>query len=109
MSAKEDRELAIADAKMLRQLHGQNAVHGMLGEIFVQLGGIQEAVNWAKRSDTNYGRLLAMWSKTAPSMIPQHGMQGDVNITINNNLSSTALDDITEYGPITIDHRDDED
>lgn len=109
MSAKEDRELAIADGKMLRQLHGQNAVHGMLGEMFIQLGGIEGAVDWAKRSDTNYGRFLNLWAKTAPAMIPQHGMQGDVNITINNSLSQTALDDIEVDGAVTIDHRDDED
>ncbi len=93
-----------ADAKVLRQLASQNALHGMFGEVFLELGGKDFLKDWAREHPD---RFITLLSKMTPNLIPQHGMQGDVNITINNSLGATPLDDI-EGGEV-IDHRDDDD
>ncbi len=93
-----DRKKALAEAKkknrVARELRAQHVVYGVLGDVFEKIGGVDEMVDWVRRSDKNQGSFYRMFAKAAPSMIPTHGMQGDVNITVNNQLKPTPLDDI---------------
>jgi len=76
-------------AAVKRQLSAQSAVHGVLAEVFDQLGGTDGMVEWARDNRTDFYRMFA---KSTPGLIPSHGLQGDINITVNPALQPTSLD-----------------
>ena len=71
-------------------LNSQHAIMGIFGNVFVELGGQQFLLEWARDNPTKYITLL---TKMVPTMSPVSGFQGDVNITINPALPRTSLDD----------------
>lgn len=71
-------------------LGAQHALHGMFADVLHDLGGKDFVLNWAKE---NPGRYLNLLVKMTPNLIPTSGMQGDINLTVNNALLPTALDD----------------
>jgi len=71
-------------------LSAQHAIAGMLGEVFEDIGGQQGLTEYAAENRRWFYTSLF---KNIPTMAPTVGMQGDVNITVNNNLTRTALDD----------------
>lgn len=72
-----------------RQLAAQSAVHAELAFVYDDIGGRQTFSSWAKEHQTEFYR---MFVKATPNLIPSHGMQGDINITINAKLEESALD-----------------
>jgi hypothetical protein len=72
------------------QLVAQNPLHGMFARTFERLGGEGFLFDWAAKNPTKF--LTLMQKMTAPLM-PTSGVQGDVNIQINNNLQPTKLDE----------------
>ena len=75
----------------------QHAIHGVMGHVFQQLEeeSIRETgsgfvLNWAR---DNPGRFINLICRMTPTIAPMTGMQGDVNLTVNHTLISTALDD----------------
>ncbi len=71
-------------------LEQQHPFHGMLGRVFDRVGGEDRVVEWA---DENFGSYMRMMVAVTPSVAPTQGMQGEVHLTINNNLVMTALDE----------------
>ena len=76
-------------AAVKRQLSSQSAVHGVLADVFEELGSTKGMVEWAKENRTEFYRMFA---KATPAMVPSHGMQGDITINVNTALQPTALD-----------------
>ena len=91
-------ELSIDHVAQLRSvLEGQHAIHGIFGRVLEKLENksMQETgngfvYNWAEE---NPGRFINLICKMTPSLQPLSGMQGDITLTINNNLIQTSLDD----------------
>jgi hypothetical protein len=72
------------------QLVAQNPLHGIFARVFDRAGGEEYLLDFAKKYPSKY--LSLMVKMTAPLM-PTSGVQGDVNIQINNNLQPTKLDE----------------
>ena len=91
-----EQTLLIADdtiyqlEQVKQALSAQHAIHGMMGRVFERLGGEDFMYEWAL---DNPGRFLGMLVKATPGLAPTQGMQGDINLTVNQNLISTSLDD----------------
>jgi len=75
--------------RIVQQLETQHPMHGALGRVYQRVGGEERLVRYA---DENFGAFLKMMFAATPSVAPTNAIQGDINITINNNLISTALD-----------------
>ena len=88
--SKKRRQLAVQ-----RQLDAQNALHGAMADAWLQMGGMKHLVAWGKKNPTTFYKEMFRMS---PGLIPTAGMQGDVNITIHNNLGRTELDGPLEAG-----------
>ena len=73
-------------------MSAQHAVHGMMADVFEELGG---QVFLKEYAEENPRWFLTMFLKSTPNILPQAGIQGDVNITINENLIPTKLDSAT--------------
>tara|TARA_R110000772_G_scaffold36590_3_gene87514 strand:- start:3179 stop:3517 length:339 start_codon:yes stop_codon:yes gene_type:complete len=74
----------------LRQtLESQHAIHGVFGRVYERLGGEEMVMEWA---DENRGKFISLLVGMAPNVAPTSAHHGDINIQINNNLISTALD-----------------
>lgn len=71
-------------------LENQHAIHGMFGRVFERLGGEDFLYEWGV---DNPGRYITLMCKMTPGLAPLQGMQGDINLTVNQNLISTSLDD----------------
>jgi hypothetical protein len=72
------------------QLVAQNPLHGIFARVFDRAGGEEYLLDFAIKQPAKY--LSLMVKMTAPLM-PTSGVQGDVNIQINNNLQPTKLDE----------------
>ena len=81
--------MGLPTSRVVKQLSAQSAVHEVFGEVFEELGGRDFLLEWAKQNPTPFVKLLAGMS---PGLMPTQGMQGDINITINNSLGKTPLD-----------------
>ena len=77
-------------AQLRTVLEGQHAIHGMMARVFDRLGGEDFVYEWAQ---DNPGRFIGMFVKATPTLAPLQGMQGDIQLTVNNHLVSTSLDD----------------
>ena len=94
----EERDISEDHIAQLRTvLEGQHAIHGIFGRTLEQLErkAIDETgngfvYNWAEE---NPGRFITLLVKMTPNLAPLQGMQGDINLTVNNNLITTALDE----------------
>ena len=77
--------------------NAQHPMHGFLGNVleeleaeFIRDTGEGYVKGWAR---VNPGRFITLICRTVPTLAPLQGMQGDVNLTVNQNLISTSLDD----------------
>ena len=84
----EREESAVTQFKEVMQQ--QHVMHGMFSRVFERLGGEDFLYEWGEE---NPGRFITLMCKMTPNLAPLQGMQGDVNLTVNNNLISTALDE----------------
>jgi hypothetical protein len=82
--------LTVTRTAVVDALHQQHPIHGIIGEIFEDLGGHRGLLECAQENPKWF---YTNMFKTVPNMAPLQGMQGDINLTINNNLIPTALDD----------------
>jgi len=78
--------------KVQEVMHAQHALHGVLADVWAELGGPAFVKEWAREQP---GQFISMMVRLTPSMIPQHGIQGDVNIVVNNIFKPTELDRVT--------------
>ena len=88
-----DQELMPEDDNVERikqVLTAQHAMHGMLAEVFEDIGGQVALTEYAAE---NQRWFYSSFFKLTPTLAPTVGMQGDINLTINNHLTRTALDD----------------
>jgi hypothetical protein len=75
--------------RLRKQLSSQNAIHGLFGEVFEELGGRAFLQEWA---EDNPSRFISLFVKMTPGLIPTAGLTGDINITIHNDLGPSPLD-----------------
>ena len=75
---------------LLEECSQYGAFTRMLAEVFEEVGGRAYLKEVAEDQPKFF---LTLFSKAQPGLMPRQGMQGDVNITINNHLTKTALDD----------------
>jgi len=87
MSDGPSQELILKDA-----LAAQHPLFGLMGEVFVEMGGKAFLREWA---EDHPGQFIGYLFKGTPSIAPSHAIMGDVNITINNALVPTDLDSTT--------------
>ena len=86
-------------AQIKAALTAQHAVHGLFADVLTDLENeaLQETgegfiKGWAKK---NPSRFITLFVKMTPNLMPQQGVQGDLNITINDQLMPTDLDSVT--------------
>jgi hypothetical protein len=83
--SEESKELNLIQQSMA----AQHPLHGMMAEVFRRRGG----VDWLDQLAEEHPRwFITMMVKMVPGVAPSQGMQGDLNITINNTLVRTELD-----------------
>ena len=75
---------------LVEEFSQYGALPRIFAEVFEQVGGIAYVKEVAEDQPKFY---LTLLSKMQPGLMPRHGMQGDISITINNHLTKTALDD----------------
>jgi hypothetical protein len=80
-------------ALVVEQLSSQCAVHGLLGEVFAEVGGKEFVVDWAQE---NPGAFIKLLVGATPSLQPMNTIQGDVNLHVHNTLGPTELDVVGE-------------
>ena len=88
--------------KVLREtLSAQHPLHGIMGEVFEEMGGKAFIREWA---EDHPGQFIGYLFKATPNIGPTQAIQGDVTITINNNLILTDLDRVTldEQGRVVV-------
>ena len=88
-----DGELVPSASKpltLVEEFSQYGALPRILAEVFEEVGGIAYVKEVAEDQPKFF---LTLMSKMQPGLMPRQGMQGDVNITINNHLTKTALDD----------------
>jgi hypothetical protein len=73
-------------------LAAQHPLLAIMGEVFEEQGGKAFITEYAQEHP---GQFLGYLFKAVPTVIPTHGISGDVNIIINNALQPTALDHVT--------------
>ncbi len=73
-------------------LRGQHVLHGVLGEVYDELGGKELVKEWAKE---NPGGFIKMIMACTPSMTPMNHIQGDVHLHVHPALAPTELDHST--------------
>jgi hypothetical protein len=100
-------------AQIKAALTAQHAVHGLFADVLEDLENesIRETgqgflKNWAK---DNPSRFITLFVKMTPNLMPQQGVQGEVNIKINGGLVPTDLDAVTldEQGRVVMVGHDD--
>lgn len=88
------REVALRD-----RLQSQHPLHGMMADVFEELGGEEFLLSWAEENQTEFIRMML---KLAPPAIPK-GQQGGIHLHVHSDLQPTALD--AGQGPgVTIDN-----
>jgi hypothetical protein len=76
-------------ARLQTQLQSQNAIHGLFGEVFEEMGGRAFLKEWA---EDNPSRFITLFVKMVPGLIPTASLTGDIKISIHNDLGPSALD-----------------
>ena len=76
--------------RLVPYLSGHNPVHGILGEVFEEIGGKRFAKEWALENQTQFMRLFV---GSAPTAAPTSGKTGELTIRIESSLNRTSLDD----------------
>ena len=79
-------------ALLRKQLTAQHALHGLFGEVFEELGGKQFLLDAA---ENNPRWFITTMCKMTPNLMPQAGIQGDVNISMHAKMVPTNLDTAT--------------
>ena len=74
-------------------LDSQHPMHGLLGRVLERAGGEDYILEWAEDHPGQFIKLLV--ANCVPAVQPQSGVQGDINITINEVLQPTSLDSVT--------------
>ena len=72
-----------------RQLRAQHAMHGLLYDIYEDIGGFSQMANWARENQTDFYKLFI---NSTPSLMPTQGLQGEVEIKVSSKLQPTTLD-----------------
>lgn len=70
------------------QLANQHSLHGLMGEVFEDLGGKEFLMTWAEE---NPDKFINHLMKLAPPAIPK-GQQGSIHLHVHNDLVPGALD-----------------
>ena len=78
--------------QITESLKAHHPLAGLLGEVFEELGGKAFISEWAADNPTKF---IGLMFQQLPSAAPIAGFQGEVNITINQNLQPTDLDKTT--------------
>ncbi len=78
------------EERMVNTLSNQHPIDGMIGEVFMELGGKAWLKEWA---EANPGKFLMMWKGAKPAIAPVSGKSGELVIKIESSLTTTALDD----------------
>lgn len=81
--AEESQELALKG-----RLQSQHPLHGMMAEVFEELGGQEFLLSWAEENQTEFVRMML---KLAPPAIPK-GQTGAIHLHVHSDLQPTALD-----------------
>jgi hypothetical protein len=76
-------------ARVHSTLTAQHAIHGVLADVLIEVGGKNYIKDWAEENPGAFIRLLV---SSVPNLAPVTGISGDVSITINNTLIRTELD-----------------
>ncbi len=74
-------------------MKAQHAVHGMMADVFERIGGEEGLVEFIQEGNQKW--FYTLFLKNTPTLLPQAGVTGDVNITVNQNLQPTDLDSVT--------------
>ncbi len=69
-------------------LANQHSLHGMLGEVFEELGGKDFLLDWAEE---NPDKFITHLMRLAPPAIPK-GQQGAIHLHVHSDLQPSALD-----------------
>lgn len=69
-------------------LHAQHPIHGLFGDVFDSVGGVDRLADWA---EDNYGDFIRIFAKMAPAPQPDNQPQ-QIQIQINNQLGPSPLD-----------------
>ena len=76
------------EVALKNRLATQHPLHGMMGEVFEELGGQEFLLTWAEENQTEFIRMMI---KLAPPAIPK-GQTGGVTLHVHTALGPTALD-----------------
>lgn len=79
----DSKEVSLKD-----KLAVQHPLHGMMGEVFEELGGQDFLLTWAEENQTEFIRMMI---KLAPPAIPK-GQQGGIHLHVHSDLQPTVLD-----------------
>jgi len=77
------------DIRLHSEFEGYGAIPSLAVRVFERIGGEDAMVEYAEE---NRGWFYTHFLKMRPNVAPISGIQGEVNIVINNGLSRTALD-----------------
>jgi hypothetical protein len=80
------------EERLVPFMSDQHPIHGIVGEVFAELGGKQWLFEWAEENPSKFVGLL---KSSIPSINPMQGRQGDLVIRIESSLTRTNLDDET--------------
>lgn len=75
--------------RLASEFDSYGAVPALIAEVFEEIGGKQALIEFAA---DNQRWFYTHMFKAAPSLAPVTGVQGEVNIVINNHLGMTELD-----------------
>jgi len=75
-------------ATIAETLKNQHSLHGLMGEVFEELGGKDYLLEWA---EDNPDKFIPMLLKLAPPAIPK-GQQGSIHLHVHSDLQPGALD-----------------
>jgi hypothetical protein len=76
------------EVALQERLAQQHPLHGMMGEVFEELGGQEFLLTWAEENQTEF---IKMMFKLAPPAIPK-GVQGGIHLHVHSDLQPTELD-----------------
>lgn len=76
--------------RIVGTLSNQHPIDGIVGEVFMDLGGKAWLKEWA---EANPGRFVQLLRGAKPAVAPVSGRSGELVIKIESVLTTTALDD----------------
>ncbi len=76
------------EVALKERLHAQHPLHGMMADVFEELGGEEFLLTWAEDNQTEFIRMML---KLAPPAIPK-GQTGAIHLHVHSDLQPTELD-----------------